>query len=288
MQAFLAVAEHRSFSAAASALFITQPAVSKRIHSLENSLEECLFDRLAKQVSLTPAGQKLLPAARRVLSEVANCRAELQTIGGQIAGPLALGTSHHIGLRRLPTILREYIHTHPAVRVDLQLADSEDALERVLDNRLEIAVITLPSEPKNGLVVEALWLDPLVFCVATGHTLAALKSVTPPELVAHTALLPTRSSATRRLLEEQLQPHGQRLGQVLETNYLETNKGLAAAGLGWTLLPESMIEDDLEVLDLQGLSLHRKLGVVWREGKTLSAAANAFIDSLRANAACSS
>ncbi len=283
LQAFLAVAEHRSFSMAAMALFITQPAVSKRINSLENQLGRTLFDRLGKEVSLAPAGHALLPAARRVMAEIANCQSDLQSLDGQVSGPLALGSSHHIGLRHMPALLRHYIHTFPEVQVDLQLGESEDALARVIDNSLELAVITLPSKPVNGLICECLWPDPLVFCVAPDHPLSKLRNVKPSDLVQHTAVLPTRSTATRRLLEEQLQPYGQSLGQVLETNYLETNKGLAEAGLGWALLPKSMIADHLRILAVNALNLHRELGVVRREGRTLSAAANAMLRLLHSN-----
>lgn len=281
LRAFLCVAEHRSFSEAANSLFITQPAVSKRINTLEAQLGRQLFDRLGKQIALTPAGRALLPAARRVLVEVANCEAELLSLDGQIAGPLALGTSHHIGLRRLPPLLRHYIHSYPDVQVDLQLSESEDALARVMDNTLELAVITLPTEKPAGVVCEILWPDPLVFCVAAEHPLATADQIDAAALCAHTALLPSRGTATRRLLQEQMQPHGQQLGQILETNYLETNRGLAEAGLGWALLPASMVNDTLCTLSVPDFTLSRDLGVVHRRGRTLSSAANAMLQVLR-------
>lgn len=277
LQAFLSVAEKRSFSAAANALSITQPAVSKRIQALEEQLKRPLFDRMAKGATLTPAGHALLSPARRVLAEVANCKAELRSLDGKVSGSLTLGTSHHIGLRHLPTLLRHYINTYPEVQVDLQLSQSEDAFARVIDNQLELAVITLPTTPTAGVVAVCLWPDPLVFSASHDHPLAEQRQVTPAELVQHTALLPTPGTATRRLLEEQLQPHAQSLGQVLETNYLETNKGLAEAGLGWALLPASMLGDKLKALPVTGLKLCRELGVVRREGRTLSTAALAML-----------
>lgn len=284
LQAFLAVAEHRSFSAAAGALFLTQPAISKRIHALETQVDRTLFDRLGKQVALTPAGRVLLPCARRVLAEIANCEAELSSLRGQVSGPLALGTSHHIGLRRLPALLRRYILTYPAVEVDLQFAASEDALARVLDNSLELAVVTLPADTPARLACETLWVDPLEFCLAPEHPLAGRAAVDAAELCRHTALLPSRGTATRRLLEQHLQPQGAQLGHVLETNYLETNKGLAQAGLGWALLPVSMIDQSLRRLPVTGVALRRELGVVWRRGRTLSGAADAMLALLREHA----
>ncbi|MGB0866352.1 MAG: LysR family transcriptional regulator [Granulosicoccaceae bacterium] len=283
LQAFLAVAEHRSFSGAAVALFITQPAVSKRINTLEGQIDRPLFDRLGKQVTLTPAGRALLPSARRVLAEIANCEAELQSLDGRVAGPLALGTSHHIGLRRLPELLRHYIQTYPEVEVDLQLSVSEEALDSVMDNSLELAVITLPHTTPSGICSEILWVDPLEFCCAIEHPLASQQSVSAEELCQHTALLPSRGTATRRLLEEQLQPLGAQLGRVLETNYLETNKGLAQAGLGWALLPTTMLDPSLRRLQIKHINLSRNLGLVRRQGRTLSAAAEAMLALLRSH-----
>jgi len=255
IQAFVTVAEQGSFSLAAEALHITQPAVSKRISALESSLDKQLFDRLPKKLVLTPAGEALLPRARRVLVEVAHCRSELLSLDGQLSGPLALGTSFHIGQRRLPKLLRHYIDSHPNVRVDLQLTESENALNQVLDHSLELAVITLPSQAPAGIICEHLWTDKLVLCASIDHPLAQLPDVSAAVLCEH-------------------------LGQVLEINYLETNKGLVEAGLGWTLLPKNMMSDALCELPVEHINLQRELGVVRLAGKSQSSAATAMLELL--------
>lgn len=102
LNAFIAIAETGSFSEAGERLHLTQPAVSKRIASLEQQLSVRLFDRLGREVSLTEAGRALLPRAYQILNVLDDTRRALSNLSGDISGRLTLATSHHIGLHRLP------------------------------------------------------------------------------------------------------------------------------------------------------------------------------------------
>lgn len=108
LSAFVAIAGHGSFSSAAEALHLTQPAVSKRIALLEAQLSARLFDRLGRQVVLTEAGLALLPRAQRILAELDDTRRVLEHLGAAVGGRLSLATSHHVGLHRLPALLRRF------------------------------------------------------------------------------------------------------------------------------------------------------------------------------------
>ena len=113
LQAFVIVADSGSFSVAADQLHLTQPAISKRIAALETDLNVRLFDRLGRAVRLTEAGAVLLPRARRILSEVEDSRRALRNLAGTVAGSLIIATSHHIGLHRLPPVLRIFTAQYP-------------------------------------------------------------------------------------------------------------------------------------------------------------------------------
>ncbi len=132
IRAFLMVAETQSFSRAAEKLFITQPAISKRIATLETSLDCKLFDRLGKRVQLTQAGESLIPSYQRILAEISESERIISTLRTEISGHLKFGTSHHIGLHRLPPILREYTRQNPDVELDIQFMDSEQAADLIL------------------------------------------------------------------------------------------------------------------------------------------------------------
>ena len=115
LRAFIIIAEGGSFSLAAEHLHLTQPAVSKRIAALEAELNVRLFDRLNRTVRLTEAGVLLLPRARRILAEIDDSRRALRNLAGTVTGPLIVATSHHIGLHRLPPVLRTFATRYPQV-----------------------------------------------------------------------------------------------------------------------------------------------------------------------------
>ena len=285
LQAFVAVARGRSFSRAADELFLTQPAVSKRIAALEEELRARLFDRVGRSVVLTEAGEALLPHARRVLAELEASRQAVADLRGTVGGRLRIGTSHHIGLHRLPPVLRSFAARYPEVELDLHFMDSEQACHAVERGELELAVVTLPRSPAESLATETLWPDPLALVAAPDHPLAARGRVELPDLAGHAAILPAPNTFTRRILADALRPHGLRLSVALETNYLETIKMMVSVGLGWSALPRTMLDGELLELAVPGLRLSRSLGLVRRVGRTPGNAARAFGDVAREHAA---
>ena len=129
LRAFMLVAQQGSFSAAAEKLHLTQPAVSKRIALLEEHLEVELFDRIGRNVSLTEAGHALLPFAQSVEQELRAAEQAVRDLDGDVAGKLQLATSHHIGLHRLPPVLSQFKQSFPAVHIDIDFMDSEQAYD---------------------------------------------------------------------------------------------------------------------------------------------------------------
>lgn len=276
VQAFIAVAEGGSFSRAADALFLTQPAVSKRIAALEDELRARLFDRMGRSVRLTEAGEALLPHARRVLAEVDAGRQVVADLQGTIGGRLRIGTSHHVGLHRLPPVLRAFAAQYPEVDLDLHFMDSEQACFAVEQGELELAVVTLPEAPPSTLATETLWPDPLDLVAAADHPLAGRTPLAPADLAAWPAILPAPTTFTRRIIAEALRPYGLQLRVALETNYLETIKMMVSVGLGWSALPRTMVTGELVALRVAGIEPGRRLGLVRRVGRTLGNAAHAF------------
>ena len=119
LTAFIEVAKQQSFSKAAEILFLTQPAISKRITALETELGTALFNRINRKVTLTEAGRALLPRAQNLRYELEDIRRIASQLSEQVAGSLSMGTSHHIGLHRLPPFLSFFNTTYPDVHLDL-------------------------------------------------------------------------------------------------------------------------------------------------------------------------
>ncbi|MGM0534669.1 MAG: LysR family transcriptional regulator [Pseudomonadota bacterium] len=280
LQAFLAVADSGSFSRAAEQLHLTQPAVSKRIAVLEDQIDARLFDRIGRRVSLTEAGRVLLPRARQILVMVDDSRRALGNLEGSVAGSLTLATSHHIGLHRLPPMLKAYTREHPEVRLDLHFLDSEEAYQGVLDGSLEMAVVTLAPHPDKQLKVVPVWVDRLCFVCAPDHPLAGRGRLDLRELCAFDAVLPGPLTFTRSLIESRFASAGLDLPVGLSTNYLETLKMMTAIGLGWSLLPERLVAGELSVLEVDHPPIHRPLGYLVHRSRTLSNPARAMLAQL--------
>lgn len=280
LKAFIAVAESASFTEASERLFLTQPAVSKRIAALELELGAPLFDRIGRTVTLTEAGETLLPRARRILDEVKESRQAISNLSGEVSGELSFGTSHHIGLHRLPPILRAFNQAHPQVELDIHFYDSEDACREVAHGNLALALITLPSELEGPLQQLVVWDDPLAVIVAHDHPLAGGRT-TLSELIEQPAILPAKNTYTRQLIDEALKQYEVVADVRLSTNYLETIKMMVSVGLGWSILPRSMVDEDVAEVNVIGLALSRRLGVVTHRQRSLTNAAQAFITQLR-------
>ena len=280
LEAFIAVADTGSFSLAAERIHVTQPAVSKRIAQLEDILDCRLFDRIARTVTLTEAGEALLPRAHRILQEFADTRQAISDLSGEISGHLRLAISHHIGLHRLPPILKRFAQQYPSVKIDVDFMDSEKAYEGILQGRFEVAVITLAPQPHPKIEARIIWPDPLVFMVADDHPLCASPRPSLNTLCEYPAILPGLGTYTGRMARSLFEEHGAPLPATMATNYLETIKMMVSIGLGWSLLPQSMLDKGLQVIHIPEIHIERQLGYIHHREKSLSNAARVFIQLL--------
>lgn len=276
LKAFVSVAQHASFSKAAQELHVTQPAVTKRVQALEISLSAKLFDRVGKRVHLTDAGSLLLPRAEQLLREMSDTQRLLRNLKREVSGVLSLATSHHVGLHRLAPVLREFTQRYPEVRLDIRFEDSEAAHDLVRQAESELAVVTLDPLGDSELAYQRLWHDPLSFVVAAEHALTKAGKLTLGELARHPVIMPGLGTYTGRIVAEVFATAGVPLTPAMSTNYLETIGMLVSTGLGWSVLPASMMDAGLVSITTDAPPLHRALGLVTHPKRTLSNAAQAF------------
>ena len=281
LRAFLAVAEHRSFSLAAEHLHLTQSAVSKRIQQLEQHLNTPLFDRHNRTISLTEAGHALLPRARQILDLVADTEQELHSFDSEVSGTLSLATSHHIGLHRLPPVLREFTARYPAAQLNLSFMGSERAYQAIMLRQVELALTTLDEHLNHSLQdrIDAmpLWRDDMICVCAPDHPLARIQRPTLQDLAATPAILPEADTITFQLVERLFRNAGLILHAPVPTNYLETIKMMVSVGMGWSVLPRTMQDSSLHPLQWPGPPLQRSLGLIHLRTRPLSNAARALM-----------
>lgn len=284
LNAFIVVSNLQSFSQAADYLYLTQSAVSKRIQQLEQHLNTKLFDRHNRTVSLTEAGRILLPKAQKILDLISDTEVAIQKHDTEVAGTLSLATSHHIGLHRLPSVVREFTANYPAVNLDLSFVGSEKAAKAILQRQVELALTTLDDDDdlsQVGLKCEPLWQDEMVCVCANNHPLAQKPNLTLEDLSQAPAILPEPDTITFQLVERIFQQQGLSLHAPMPTNYLETIKMMVTVGMGWSMLPKSMLDIHCYQLAWPDIPLKRSLGIIYLESRTLSNSAKAFLNTLK-------
>lgn len=281
IKAFVSVADTGSFSLSAEALYITQPAVSKRIAAMENAISTKLFDRIGKRIILTEAGTTILPKCRLILSTLDDTTKLIHNLSGQVTGTLSIGTSHHIGLHHLPPVIRQYVRQYSDVEMDVHFQSSEQVCEMVISGELELGIITLPLEIPENLSAKILWSDQMKFVVNKKHALTKLKKCQIERFTEFYAILPERGTYTHSIIEKEFEKNELKLRTKFATNYLETIKMMVSVGLGWSVLPEILIDKDLHVIDMPNINLSRKLGVIQHKQRTLSNAARAMTSILQ-------
>ena len=275
-EAFVKVMETGSISLAADQLFITQPAVTKRIHSLEDYFGVKLFESAGRGVQATHAAHSLLPKVKNWLNELGDIHHTLSHEQGQVQGKLKIGTSHHIGLHHLPNHLRHYVQDFPNLKLDVHFVDSEQAHEQVIAGDLELAFLTLPPQGDDRLKYVTIWNDPLVFVAAPFHPLAQQKNLTLEDLLAYSSLLPSAQTYTTQITLAEFEKQGVKPKITMSNNPLESIRMLVSIGLGWSVLPKTLVNHDLQQLDIP-LEMNRQLGMVWHPGRTQSKAAQALV-----------
>ena len=284
LQVFHAVAKHLSFTKAAEALFMTQPAVTFQIRQLEEHFNTRLFDRSHGRIALTAAGVLALDYAERILGLSSELDTRLKEIGGQVAGPLLIGASMTIAEFLLPRVLGEFKARYPAVLPRLFVANSEAVQARIAERTLDLGFIEGESHLAS-LATDVCCDDELQVVCAPSHPLARLREVPPALLTEHAYVSRESGSGTREVIDSYLQKAGvapDSLQMVMELGSLEALKGLVATGLGFTIMSRATAtkETRLGQLALVPLAprLTRKLSVVYPRERFHSRLVNEFVE----------
>lgn len=280
---FLAVARIGQVTAAARELYVTQPAVSLALRTLEKEVGARLFERRAGRMALTPAGERFAAAAAQALRRLEEGQRAAVHLSETPSGPLALGATDVASLHLLPAVLPGFHRAYPDVEIAIQVDSSRPLVEAVLQETLDLALVTLPvAHPE--LAVTLLRRDPMVLVCPPGHPLAR-RRLGARDLDGQPFLLYRRGSTTRALLDRELAARRISPRVVLETGHPEVMKRLVATGLGISVLPAISVADEvraksLAVRPLPGGPLARETGLVRRRDRQISPAARSFLTML--------
>ncbi|MGB4467060.1 MAG: LysR family transcriptional regulator [Azovibrio sp.] len=287
LQVFHAVARHLSFTKAAEALFMTQPAVTFQIKQLEDQYNTRLFERGHGQICLTPAGEMVLQYAEKILALSDELDARLGEMTGEMRGPLLVGASTTIAEFILPRVLGEFNALYPQVRVRLIVANSESIENRVSEHSLDIGLIEGPARQPE-LQTEVCCTDELVAICAPGYPLLSETSATgvSPEVLRDYEFISREpGSGTREVTDNHFQAAGippQELKTLMELGSPEALKGVVATGLGYAIVSRLVCEKECLLGTLVSIPLQppltRMLSMVYPRDRFRTRLVTTFVD----------
>jgi LysR family transcriptional regulator, low CO2-responsive transcriptional regulator len=286
LETFLAVATYRGFHRAAEALRISQPAVSARISTLEESLGTRLFDRDRGKFSLSLAGKALRPHAEQVLRQVAVARQAVHELHPISGGALPIAASLSICTYLLPEVLKNYQESHPNVVVSVRSGNSAQVLKMVLDGEVDLGLARSLNHPE----VETIQLrdDPLILVGHPGHPAMAKRKLRLVELESMPLISYDRGSSDWTLMNGLFRRDGLLPNIVLEVETIEACKRMVLRKLGLAFLPQIAVVDELRRGKLCPLEitnsepLRRSLDVILPRRRPLSKSAKELVAGLRA------
>jgi LysR family transcriptional regulator, low CO2-responsive transcriptional regulator len=281
---FRSVAEHGSYSRAATALYLSQPGVSLQVKALEKSIGLPLFEKVGRTLHLTEAGRELLSYSERIFGLLEETRLVMEELGGGRRGTVKVAASTTAGIYIVPPALGAFHRDYPDVKLTLDVLNRFTVQKRLLDNEVDLAVMGL-IEDAHDLEVAEFVPNELVVIASPRHHWADAKDISIKDLAKETFLLREAGSGTRIDTTRLFEGRDISLNVGMELRSSGSIKQGVAADLGIAVIPLAAIELELMagrliVLDVEDFPVHRHWYVARRAGSHPSAAASALWDFL--------
>ena len=272
----VAVAEEGGFTRAAAREHVAQPGISAQIARLERELGHVLFDRSARGVRPTPAGEAVLPHARAALAAVAAVRDTADELAGLVRGRVSVGMVRGGGVVDLPGLLGDFHRTHPGVEIRLVEAATDALLDGLRRHDLDLAWVGRHGDPPADLDVDVVLDVPLVAVLPPGNPLG--DTVTVAELAEHPVIALPRGAGVRAALDSAAEDAGVVLTPALEAGSPAVLLDLAVQGLGVAIVPEPAVagRDDVRAAPLVP-EVRARIDLARRRDAPLSPAARALL-----------
>lgn len=283
MQAFIAVADHRSFRDAALNLHRSHSAVSAQIKALEQQAGAKLFRRTTRIVELTAEGKELLASARGALEEVGGTLRALRATERARKAVIRIGSAPSFATMVLPGLIADFERQAPGTRFIIREGTSAALLQMVTEGAVDLAVGSVVAEPE--LRFERLWIDRL-FVLAPAKASADGKTISMADLCKLPLLLSSEATALRQQLQRETYNQGIQLNIRHECISAQTLVAMALAGLGTIILPERLLPDlapghVLRKLQLVEPDMSRTIGVIVARGRRPEPLVEHFLALLR-------
>jgi molybdate transport repressor ModE-like protein len=283
------LAETGSFSKTASKHFISQSAVSQRVHALEAQFGARLVERGRGRpgTALTPAGETVLTAAREILTRLSALERELAELSGSVSGELHVSTVYSLGLHGLTSALSRFLAAYPDVNLRLEYLRTDRIYDAVAAGTTDCGIVACPRE-RAQIEVVRLADEVMVVALPPEHPLAAEAAIPIADLSGHRFVAFDPDIPTRQLIDSHLERQGVTVSIVHCFDNIETIKRVVEIGQGIAIVPETTVrrersDGSLAVRPLADAALVRPTGMLLRKGRPRSAALSRFLETLRAD-----
>jgi DNA-binding transcriptional LysR family regulator len=279
LEYFVAVATTRHFTHAASAVHVAQPSLSKQIRSLEQELGAPLFNRARGNITLTPAGETLLPLATRILADVESAQVQVRELAGLARGQLRLGATPTLSTVLLPAALRRFCDTYPGIDIFVEERGGRDLVGLLAQGELDLALVVLPLHTRDpALTTTSLLKEPLVVAAPADGSLVRARTLRVRDLARHRLVMLRDGYDMRDVLlaamrRERIEPK-----IAIEGGELDGVLSLVEAGLGIAVVPSMVVEGQprLRSIPFVRPGMSRTVGLAHRRDVEPSASARAF------------
>jgi DNA-binding transcriptional LysR family regulator len=285
LEAFVQVANQRSFSRAAEALFLTQPTISEHVRALEDELGVQLLDRLGRGATPTRAGQLLLGYAHRMLALSREAHQALDRFQGRMSGELVVGGSTIPGEYVLPALIGQFKAKYPDILISLLIGSTRQVADWLEEGRVELGVVGA-RPASRALEAKELMPDELVVVVPSTHAWATRRTATVADLQKEPMIVRERGSGSREAIEHALHEAGLSLASLRiagEMGSTQAVKQAVRAGVGIALISKRAVEDEcraglLACVKIKDLRIARAFHLITHRDRTRSPLAQAFVE----------
>lgn len=280
LEYFVKVARKQHMTRAAEELRVSQSAVSRQIHLLEEELKAKLFIHQGRNLQLTPVGNLFLTRAEEVLISLDKAVEEVHEFLNPEAGEIRFGFLNSLGINLVPTLISKFLEGHPNVKFRFKQGKSTDILQSVLKGEIDLALVTPLPKKSNHVTGEVMLMEELHAILPSSHILAGSKAIRLDQLKDDPFVLFNEGYSLRTLVWDSCVQAGFKPEIAFEGEETDTIRGFVAAGMGVSLLPETSLMDGSPLLTAKlrvtDPKITRVIEVIQRSNEKLPLVAKVF------------
>ena len=284
LKVFRDLSDTGSFSKTAELNYVSQSAVSQQIKKLELVLKCKLYHRQAGRIALTPCGQKLYDAARKMTAVYDGALKGIRALGSERQGDeIKISTIYSAGIYIIQNYIRQFLAKNPGTKISVEYRQFSQIYSDISSGRADFGFMACPYRKAPGLAMLPVAKDEMALIAGSSSPLAGRKSVSVRDLEAMDFIFFDRAFPSRRYIDSFLRRHGVKPHVKMELDNIETIKTAVASGAGVSLLPRTAIRDDENGVSLHALKISdaeflRPIYLVYSRSRKLSSVARSFMN----------